>query len=196
MAKVQGVVYKTFEKEWPAKRPGQKPNKTYSIKLEGDPLYYRTPRGSKPGSDGERFAGIAEPGNTVVFEAEPVNESSAQIVGTVDKVEAAQATVATVGGSRADGVQVTGSGQGTAREASIHYQSARKDALLLVQIALANGAVKMPAKEAAKLEAVEALVDHYTAAYFADIATFGAVARANGTDEATETAASAGGDEE
>lgn len=182
--KVTGVLYKCFEKEWPSKRPGGKPNKTYSLKLEGDPMYYRTPRGKSPGSDGERFAGIAEPGNTITFEADPVNDSSMQIVGAVTKVEAAQATVSSVGGTSAPGASAP---SGT-REASIHYQSSRKDALAFLDIAVRAGAVKLPAKEAAKLEALEALADFYTSAYFSDVATFGAVTRANGTadqDEAT-----------
>lgn len=179
-SKVQGVVYKVFPKTWPSKRPGGKPNTTYSIKLENDPFYYRTPRVSeKPGSDGMSFAGIAEPGNTVEFEVDPINDNSAQIVGDVKKVEAQTATVASLPGTQPSASASASSG-GT-REASIHYQSSRKDALAFLDIAVRANAVKLPAKESAKLEALEALADFYTSAYFSDVATFGAVARANGT---------------
>jgi hypothetical protein len=195
MGKVTGQVFKVFEREWPSKRPGGKPNKTFSIKLEGDPLYYRCPRGKGQGSDGERFAGIAEAGNTVTFEAEPVNDTSAQIVGSVTKVEAQQATVASIGTGVANSAPAP-AGQGTSREASIHYQSSRRDALAFVETAVRHGMVKMPAKEAARLEALEALVDHYTAAFFADVATFGAVARANGTGEPAEESSKTTSDEE
>jgi len=184
-SKVTGVVYKVFPKTWPSKRPGGKPNTTYSVKLENDPFYYRTPRVSEAkGSDGMSFAGIAEPGNTVTFEIDPINDNSAQIVGDVTKVETQTATVASVGQTP------TGNnlgGQSGTREASIHYQSSRKDALTFLDIAVRSNAIKLPAKESAKLEALEALADHYCAAYFADLATFGAVTRANGAadDEAT-----------
>jgi hypothetical protein len=187
--KVTGQVYKWFSKDWPAKRPGQKGNVTWSLKLENDPLYYRAVRqkdGNAPKTEG------IEPGNTVTFEADPVNDSSAQIVGAVTKVEAAQATVASIGQTSAP----TPAGQGSAREASIHYQSAQKVAVWFLDVVTKNGAVKLPVKEAAKLEALEALYDHYVSAFFQDIATFGAVARANGTDEAAEDTAKPTSDEE
>jgi hypothetical protein len=69
-------------------------------------------------------------------------------------------------------------GGGSARETSIHYQSARKDALQFLGIAVPAGAIVLPAKAAAKLKALDALVDFYTALYFEDIATGGAVTRA------------------
>ena len=169
-------------------RPGLKPNITLSVKLENDPMYYRMPRKS----DGNSEPVNAGPGDHVTFEANPINDNSSQIIGSVDKVEAAQATVATVG----QAASAAPAGQGTAREASIHYQSSRRDALQFLDIATRLGAVKLPVKEAAKLEALEALADHYCAAYFADVATFGAVARANGTDEAADTTAPAGDDAE
>ena len=193
MAQIVGKVFKVFPKEWPAKKPGAKGNVTYSIKLEDDPLYYRTPR--KTGGDGERFAGIAEPGNMVSFEANPVNENSAQIVGDVDLVKQPEAA-ATVSPAAAQGV--SGAVQSvTNREASIHYQSARKDALQLVDIAVRSNAIKLPAKEAARLEALEALVDHYTSLYYQDVPSFGAVKRAAGeTDGPAESKTTATGDEE
>lgn len=179
MAKVTGKVFRVFEKEWPSKFPGKKGNKTYSIKLEDDPIYYRTP---KEKYEGLRFAGIAEPGNMVTFDAEPINETSAQINGAVTLVEQpkSQATAPVANGSTA-----SGSGSYADRDVSIRYQSSRKDALEFVSLIVKAEAVKLPAKQADKLEALEALVDHYTAIYLADIGTQGAVARASGAEEGT-----------
>jgi hypothetical protein len=193
MAKVTGKVFRVFEKEWPSKFPGKKGNKTYSIKLEDDPIYYRTP---KEKYEGLRFAGIAEPGNMVTFDAEPINEASAQINGAVTLVEQPKATPAAAGGNA--GLAQT-LNLGGARDASIQYQSSRKDALEFVGLIVKAEAVKLPAKPADKLQALEALVDHYTAIYLADIGTQGAVARANGVDEKAEDAGSparTAGDEE
>jgi hypothetical protein len=160
-----GQVWKVFEKQFPGK--GGKPGNTwYSIKLDGDETFYRC-KGNNPGD-------IA--GKVVSFEVDGDNVTSKPVIVQSAPAETAKAAPAAGAGG-------AGAVLGSTREASIHYQSARKDALQLVDIITRVGAVKLPAKEAAKLEAVEALVDSYTAQYFNDISTFGAVSRSNGTEE-------------
>lgn len=171
-----GQVYKVFEKSFPGK--GGKPGATwFSIKLEGNDTYFRC-KANKP---------AVSPGQTVKISHGPIDGTNADVLSAPEVVtapapEASKAGSAAVGGG-------AGVGLGQAREASIHYQSARKDALQMVDIITRTGAVKLPAKEAAKLEALEALVDSFTSRFFSDISTFGAVARANGTDGAETTAA-------
>ena len=69
----------------------------------------------------------------------------------------------------------------TAKDDSIRYQSSRKDALAFLGLPGVLESIVGKAKPADKVGLVEALVDKYTAGYFEDVATFGAVARANGT---------------
>ncbi len=69
-----------------------------------------------------------------------------------------------------------------AKDDSIRYQSSRKDALAFYSIPGALSATGFDkAKPAEKIGVLEALIDKKTAEYFEDVATFGAVARANGT---------------
>lgn len=168
MPRVTGQIFKIFDKNLGRKT-------LYSIKLEDDPIYYRL--------NENRYPGIAEAGNWVEFEATPnADGKSAQVVGAPKKLEK-PATVET-GNS--------GGGFNASREAGIQYQSARKDALQFVAIAVGQGAIKLPAKQSGKLKALEALVDTYTALYYEDIGSGGAVARATAAayadgDEAEET---------
>lgn len=155
MSKVTGQVWKLFDKEFRGK-------KLWSFRLENDPLYYRL--------NEDRNAGVVEPGNYVEFDAETNSDGkSAQVKGKVSRVQPAQAP------AQASGAVY--SGGGTGRDASIQYQSARKDALVFVQLAVTSGAIALPAKTSAKLAALEALVDAYTAQYLEDISTGGAVTR-------------------
>jgi len=160
MSKVTGQVFKLYDKNLGRKI-------LWSFRLENDPVYYRM--------DENRGAGIVEPGNFIEFEAELNHDGkSASVKGPPTRVEPAKAPAAASGANYSGGR----GGNNAEREASIHYQSARKDALLFVQIALANTAVVLPVKTSAKLAAVEALVDAYTALYLEDISTGGAVTRA------------------
>ena len=172
MAHITGQVFKVYEKEFRGR-------KLYSVKLEDDPIYYRM--------NENRFAGTAEPGNFIEFDAEPNSDGkSATVKGTVRQVQRpASAAAAPAGGSFSAG-----------REQSIHYQSARKDALVFVGMAVAQGAVKLPAKQALKLKALEGLVDAYTAQYLEDVATGGAVARATAAAYSEPVEDEAEGDED
>lgn len=169
MSKVTGQVWKVMDKEFRGKM-------LYSFRLESDPIYYRM--------NENRNAGVVESGSYIEFEADyNADGKSAQVKGTPKKVTPAAPQAAPAG------VQGGYSG-GTSRDASIGYQSSRKDALLFVQIALANGAITLPAKASAKLAALDALVDSYTALYLEDISTGGAVTRSTqrAYEEEQETA--------
>ena len=151
--KISGQVFKVYPKTFPGKA------ESYSVKLEDNPIYYRM--GTR------RFAGIAEPGNRIEFMATAnADGKSANVDGDV-KLQAASAAAA----------PGTPSLSGSARDNSIQYQSSRKDALEFVGLIVAADAVKLPAKQAAKLGALETLADHYTAKFFEDISTLGAVTR-------------------
>jgi hypothetical protein len=174
--KVTGTVWKVFPKTWP------KGNTTYSVKLDDNPVFYRL------GSN--NFPGIVEPGNVVEFQAETMDEKSAKVVGAVAIVPKAQAAANAV---------ATGAIPGD-RQGSIVYQSSRKDALEYVKLVVASGAIKLPEKIAAKLKALDALLDQVTADFFNDVNTLGAISRASaGESEAeapAEVPAKAASDEE
>lgn len=161
---VTGTVYKVYDREFRGRM-------THTVKIDGDPTWYRA--GNK------RFAGIAEPGNVVTFTAEPnPGRDDAKIIS--DITLAAPAPAAASGTPYADGN----------RDNSIVYQSSRKDAIALVQVMLAAGALKIPKPEAKRAGAIELAVDRYTALFFEDVGTLGAVTReAEGAGEEAETGA-------
>ncbi len=168
--KVQGQIYKIFEKQWQNKI-------LRSIKLDGNPLYYRW-------GDKDLPAGVVA-GAYVSFEAEPKDDKSAQIKGGILVNTAAQAQVV---GNAAASSGVTSSGSGAAvdwaaKDASIRYQSSRKDALSFLALPGVLEGIVGKAKPADKLGIIEATLDRYTAAFHEDVATFGAVTRANATAE-------------
>lgn len=167
---VRGVVFKIYDKAFPASR-GKPATTFFSIKLEDNPIYYRTKT--------ERYAGIAEPGQEIEFEANlAADGKSADVVqGSVKKVAH---TVGSTGG--------TDSGAVSNRQNSIEYQSARKDAIAFLGVALGVEAVKLPAKQADKLDALDALLDAYTSQFFSDIAVLGAVARVTANETPQEDA--------
>lgn len=134
---------------------------SFQIKLENDPVYYNT-----------RKPGPAEPGLTVTFEAEPYNEKQWDIQGDVAVVRAPA------------GPAPVSAGGGGARDASIGYQSARKDALVFLGVLLQHGALDLSkAKAAAKVGILEAALDKYTAQFYTDIGELGALARMSTPDE-------------
>lgn len=151
--KYEGVVFKVYDKEFSGKM-------TYSIKLDGQPLYHRAGM--------QRFAGIAEAGNRVSFDAEPNPDGKSTKITSPVTLVAAQA-VASSG-------TPSGGGDGP-RQNSIIYQSSRKDALEFLNVLFNAGALKLPAAVAAKAGALEALLDRYTALFFDDVNTLGAVVR-------------------
>ena len=157
--RVEGTVFRVYDREFSGK-------KVYTIKIEGNDTWYRA--GTK------RYAGIAESGNRVAFDAEPnPGRGDAKITSDVVLAKAAPAA--------APGTPYAAGGD---RNSSIVYQSSRKDALALVALLAQTGALKLPAAQAAKVGAVEAALDRYTALFFDDVSTLGAVVReAEGTGD-------------
>lgn len=137
--------------------------KSISFRISGDNRYFRTGK--------NRFEGILEEGNTIKFKFAPVSEKAAKVIGTPKLGTSAPAAPAANRGAGAAPVDWA------AKDANIQYQAARKDALSLAQLVLQHEAVKLPAAVAKRLEVIEALVDRYTAAFFSDVETKGAVAR-------------------
>lgn len=171
MAKVSGLVFKIYPKFFPAS-DGKKATTFYSIKLDGDPKYYRCKT--------ERYAGVAEAGNVVEFEISGGDDKSADVVkGTVKLVPQIAPQDRAPGSTKAV--------DWAAKDAAIQYQSARNAALEYVQIMTKLEAIKLPAKPADRLAVLDALLDRLTAGFYEDVSSFGAVARVKGTATATET---------
>lgn len=168
MAAFKGKVKKVIKKEF------EDGGVSISFTLVGQEPFFRL--GSK------RLAGVVEEGNSIEFYGEQVSDKAVKV--KTDTVKAASGKPAGEGGSSAS----SGSFRSDTSH-DIHYQSARKDALAFVQVVIAAGAIKLPAKESGKLEALEAALDRYTAAFYADIETKGAVARVKGPAKTDDTEA-------
>lgn len=65
----------------------------------------------------------------------------------------------------------------SSRDDSIRYQSSRKDAIAVVTLLVTSGALKLPEAQAKKAGVIEDAVDRFTAVYFEDIETLGALDR-------------------
>lgn len=131
------------------------------MKLDGDPVYYR--------ANANRYAGIAEPGNRVVFNANPRPDRGDALI------EGGVTLAAPAAPAAAPGTPNTGGGGD--RQNSIVYQSSRKDALELVGLLLTSGALKLSKTPAKQVGEIELAVDRYTAQFFDDVFTLGAVTR-------------------
>lgn len=164
MAKVTGQVYKVYSKIFKGKT-------NYTVKLDGVDVWYRC-GDSNPGNIEGKAVSF-----TAGEETQSGNSTAAYIKGKIEVLDnSAPPASGPPGKAPSFGKN----------EPAIHYQNAAGRALTMVQILLASNALKLPTKQAAILEVVEAAVDHYTAQFFEDITTFGAVARANGTTEDAE----------
>jgi len=149
-----GTVKRIFPKTW------ANGGTSFSFTMEETNFFFRL--------GAQRYAGVVEVGNKVSFSAEQKDDKSAQVSG---KVTAAAAS------TQAPASATPGSGGMGNRDNSIVYQSSRKDALLFIQVAIAAGALKLPAKQSTKVAVLEGLVDRYTAAYFEDVNKLGAIGR-------------------
>jgi hypothetical protein len=175
--KVSGQVYRIFEKQWNGKT-------LRSVRLDGNPLYYRW-------GDKDLPAGVVG-GAFVSFDAEPKDDQSAQIKGGIlvntaaqDKIVNAPSKPANTQSNSSSGSVSSRAVDWEAKDASIRYQSARKDAIAFLALPGVLDGIVGKAKPSDKLGIVEATVDRYTAAFYEDIGTFGAVTRANAVAEPT-----------
>lgn len=132
--------------------------RTPAFRLEGDQIYYNA----------KTLPAFVSPGAWIEFEAGDLSRSGKGrdvVEGSIfPQTKAAGAAPAQSLGSR---------------DESIQYQSARKDALVMVGLLIANGAVKLPENVAKRAGVIEALVDRFTASYYEDIGDLGALDRAD-----------------
>ncbi len=174
MTKFTGIVERIYEKQWKDGAP------SYTLRLEGSPLYHRMGK--------NRYTNIAEVGNPVEFDAEENEDGKSTTISKagVHRTSMRNPAPAASGESR-PGPVATVTTSSASRDESIHYQSSRKDALEFLSIAVTSGAVKLPAKDAAKLAFLEAALDRYTAAFYRDIGTKGALERSTVADSPKES---------
>ncbi len=159
MAQYQGKVSKLFE----SRRGG-----SFGL-ADQYGLYFNTKNDLPP---------FVVPGATVSFEAEVGrNGKSCYVVDSTLK-EVVGAPKPAPGG--------TPTGFGT-RDDSIKYQSSRKDALVMVGLLAAAGALYNDKTPKAKLAGIiEDTVDRFTALYYEDIETLGALERAGPAEKEIE----------
>lgn len=99
----------------------------------------------------------------------------------------AAAKQAPVGATSSGDSDKMSKGEWAQKDQRIQYQHAQKVAVTILALPAVQELVNK-AKPADKIGVLESLFDKYTASVFEDVATFGAVARANGTT-ATDPAA-------
>jgi hypothetical protein len=165
MSKVQGQVFRTSVRQF-----GGKDN--VSIKLEDIDVYWD--------AGPNRWAGIAETGNVIEFEATEPQLKGKYKVGKIT----GPVKLAAPPPQSAAPVSAGGNLSGGARDASIQYQSSRKDALVFLELLVTAGALDISkAKQAAKVEILEAALDKYTASFYDDIGNLGAITRLETIDD-------------
>ena len=151
---MQGKVAFVNERNWQGKT-------LHSFKLVDDEALY--------------VCGTVKPrinkGDFVTFEAKP--NPKGQMVVDLNSMQAKEAEVVTAGIA---GKAAWGGKSGyndDKRQRTIEWQAARNSAIAAAQVILGNGALKMPAKESAKYEAVMALISELTKQFFEETATLG-----------------------
>lgn len=148
MARVQGQVFKLYDSRFGGG----------SFRLENDQTYYNTR---------DPLPSFVVPGAQVEFEAGELKGKGRAASNITQLARTAPQTTA----------QTVGGGTGVSRDEHIRYQSARKDALQMVQLLLEHGAVKLGENVAKRAAIIEALTDKFTANFFVDIDTLGALDR-------------------
>ncbi len=151
---MQGKVAFVNERNWQGKN-------LYSFKLADDEALY--------------VCGTSKPqiskGDFVTFEANP--NPKGQMVVNLASLEAKKVEVVSAGSA---GKAAWGGKSGyndDKRQRTIEWQAARNSAIAAAQVVLSNGALKLPAKESAKYEAVMALIGELTKQFFDETATLG-----------------------
>lgn len=161
---MRGTIAFLNEKAW-------KPGTTFrNIKLEGDKVYYRLGTAEFP-------AGVVKAAD-VEFEISKMNDDGKSADIDLKTLKVLAKVVASPEAAPVS-VRVTKDPvDWAAKDASIQYQSARNAAIDWTKFLVEREIVKVPAKAADKLAAIEAILDGYTAQFYMDVGTKGAVARA------------------
>jgi hypothetical protein len=178
--KQKGVVFRVHEKDYRGKM-------LYSFKFDGgdENEWFRL------GED--RHEGVIEEGNTVGVYFTIDRRDNRQVEKAV-LLEKGDPAPARSSNRSTGGRKPSGGGQSArdkywedkdaydkeVREPAIRYQAARRDAIDVVKMLLDNEAVKLPAKTKVneRRDAIEGLVDVYTAQLYLDVMEQGAVKRA------------------
>jgi membrane-bound inhibitor of C-type lysozyme len=154
---MQGRIKFLNEREWNGKS-------LYSFKLENDEASYMC-GGDKPN---------ASKGDFVTFEVRQ-NQKGQNIVDVktlaVKKSEVVSGAAPSAG---REGYWSQREKSDDTRQSRIEWQAARNSAIALADVILKNAALKMPAKETAKYDAVVALVAELTTKFFEETKTLGA----------------------
>lgn len=131
---------------------------SYYIMLDGDNFYFNTKYEPKCGV-----------GDTVGIEFDKKGDNRGQIkkVVTLEDAGGPKGVQNSGGGGRSSGGRSYG-GNDDDRQASIIYQSSRKDALVLAELILSNGGIKLPKGEDAARTVIEELVDEITVRFVKD----------------------------
>jgi hypothetical protein len=123
-----------------------------------------------------RFKGIMEEGNTVEI---TTNETKNRQGKTTVYLEAATLVVGPAAAKTSASVPSSAHEAGTlTTQSKIEYQAARNSAIEYLKLVVGSSAAKIPEAQAAKLKALDAYLDHYTAQFFADTQTAAAAGRA------------------
>lgn len=130
---------------------------SFYILLDGEQFYFNT-----------KFEPKCGVGDTVGIEYEPKGDKRGQIKN-VKILEDSGSPKGLQESSGGGGGGRSGGGSYTAdpdRQASIIFQSSRKDALVLADLLVSNEAIKLPKDADKRRTVIEALVDETTYAYF------------------------------
>jgi hypothetical protein len=150
MTQFKGKVFKLYESRYGGG----------SFRLDDNPDYFNTNK-SYP------LPSFVQPGAVIEFEAGDLKGKGRGVVDNSIRQAASGASSGSVS-----------AGSSGSRDESIRYQSARKDALVMVSLLITTGAIALPEKVAKKAEVIESAVDRFTALYFEDIDQLGALTRA------------------
>jgi len=132
------------------------------------------------------FKGVMDEGNTVEIEVERTTARGGKENVYLNSAKLVSGGAAKPAAGAAAGGGNGGGGRGhysDATQQAIQYQAARNSAIEYLKLVVGANACKLPEKEASRLKALDALLDSYTAQFYADTSTLGAVKRAVGDEE-------------
>ena len=189
METVTGVVFRVYDNEFEKKT-------LYSVKLDGDDNFY--------GMGEKRFEKAVQPGNKITIQYD-VNSKGKNVVKRVrldaigdpidNKPKGGKGKGNYKGGNNSGGSNSMSKAEWADKDKRIQYQAARNSALEFLRLASDEDAIDYPkgatkTAKAARMTALEGLVDKYTALYFRDIENFSACERADAeVDAPAEVAA-------
>lgn len=149
----------------------------------------------------ERYAGIVEEGNVVDLITSTAQKRGAQSPTTYcDKVSlvSGKAPPAGDGSFGGGGFKGASSAQGNGLSTSQHiqYQAARNAAIEYLKLVVGSAALKLPEAPAKRLKVLDSVLDGYTAQFYTDVDTQGALKRVSQEEETPPVAETKGEDDD